>query len=716
MLPQAGLRSVYASGEVEPYEFYLSCLLESDKLDLGLGYFSTSAIRTLSIGFAFFIKRGGRMRVIFNNILHEDDRAAILKGQSKDYSSQVNQSLINDIEKLSNTLSKKDQHFYNCLAWLIANDRIEIIATIPKKSKLGVGHQKFGIFSDLANNKVVFSGSINFSQNALLNNLENLTCDTSWDEIPGRSSRVEYFQNLFDKTWEGRSTVAEIVNIDKVRILLKDSFPLKNERQLLEEELELLYELNPEDISDEYKEKVKEYETLLIPEIKKAQAEVAVPILRDYQLEAINAWKENNYVGMLEMATGTGKTFVALGAIHHLWSERKRLFVIISCPFIHLAEQWTDEAKKFGFESILIGESKALWENRAARQAQLYRQGRIDFVLLISTNKSFKSASFQKIISHSIGDCLLVIDEAHYAGSETIRKSLPTECKFRLGLSATPQRHGDEEGTRRLFSYFDKIVYSFLIEQAIGVFLTPYYYHAIPVELTETEFEEYIKLSTQIVRLQNKKDERSQTRLEHLLFMRAKVQNNSINKINWLKDNLKDIPLDYSLFYSGDEIFDQTKFVIGQQLQVPMHEFTSRQTRSERKKLLEDFSAQKIKALVAMKCLDEGVDVPPTRIAFFLASSSNPREFVQRRGRVLRRSPGKDFAILYDLISIPPARYIEEGRSGQNYSSVKSAFRKEYLRALEFSDIARNKYDSMSKLYDIADRLGILDIEKQNTP
>ncbi|WP_315819382.1 DEAD/DEAH box helicase [Paraflavitalea speifideaquila] len=350
--------------------------------------------------------------------------------------------------------------------------------------------------------------------------------------------------------------------------------------------------------------------------LKVKQAE-DLPSLREYQEEAIKNWKENDYCGIFEMATGTGKTYTALSAIWELLRERERLFVIISCPFIHLAEQWQDEAEKFSLDSILVGESKALWEEDTARQAQLFNRGKIDRVILITTNASFTSKSFQSIIAPCLEETLLIIDEVHYAGAYTIRKLLPQNCKYRLGLSATPERHGDEEGTKALFDYFDSVVFSFPIEKAIGVFLTPYYYHAIPVELTNEEFEEYCLLTNQIICLVGKTDALSRDRLEKLSIKRARIQNNSINKLNWIRQNIETLPLEYSLFYVGDQIFDEVKQLLGKELRLKVHEFTSRQSRAERKKLLKEFSQQKIQSLIAMKCLDEGVDVPPTRVAFF---------------------------------------------------------------------------------------------------
>ena len=713
MLKDAHFNFIYASGENEPSEFFIEALMNSNSFDLGLGYFSSSGFRALSIGFAYFIKRGGKMRIIVNNVLSEEDKDAILKGQQKIIASKFEESIIRDILQLKAVLSKSDQHFFDCLSWLIATSRIEIKATIPKKNNVGIVHQKFGLFHDQTGDELAFTGSINFSANAIFNNIEALVCDFSWGDSQVSKERIHYFKNLFHKTWLGFSDVVEIIPMEKTKALIRDKFPLKDLDELIEDELSLIKEFSiDQNLPESYRLKVYDLVSKLEPTTLKIKTSTELPKLREYQEKAIKAWKNNGYKGMLAMATGTGKTFTALAAAWELIREKERLFIIISCPFIHLAEQWCEEAQKFGLDSILVGESRHLWEEEAARQAQLFRRKRIDRVVLITTNASFSSEIFQKIVTPCIEEGLLIIDEAHYAGSLSIRQLLPEQCPYRLGLSATPERHGDPEGTLALLEYFDRIVYNFPLEDAIGRFLTPYYYHPVPVELSEGEFAEYCALTDQIAKLFGREDMESQERIEKLAIKRARVQNNSNNKLEWLRNNIQDKPLEYSLFYAGDQIFGQVKELLGRTFKIKLHEFTSRQSRKQRRELLKEFGEQKIEALLAMKCLDEGVDVPPTRVAYFLASSGNPREFVQRRGRVLRKYPGKEYAVIYDLVSIPPKHFIDKGRRSKYFHAVKSAFTKEYKRVQEFSGMAINQYESMTELYKMADQLDLLDITK----
>lgn len=358
---------------------------------------------------------------------------------------------------------------------------------------------------------------------------------------------------------------------------------------------------------------------------------------------------------------------------------------------------------------MLVGESRSKWEGTLNRQVQLFRRKRNNLVTIVTTNNSFVSVTFQKIIGGVLQDTLVIFDEAHYAGANKIRIFLPSKSPFRLGLSATPARHRDEEGSEAIFDYFGEEVFTLPMKEVIGKYLTEYRYHPFPVEMTEDEFQRYCELSARISRLYATQKEDLIEKADRLAIERARILNNSISKLNWLRENLIDKPTDYSLFYAGERIFNDVKLILSNDFQIRLHEFTSRQSPKERKSILKDFSSNEIQALVAMKCLDEGVDVPPTRIAYFLASSSNPREFIQRRGRILRKHPGKKEAVVYDLISIPPMFFIEQGRKSEYYRPVKNAVKRELSRVKEFAGMAQNEHSSLNELLDIIDKLELLD-------
>ncbi|TCD01230.1 DEAD/DEAH box helicase family protein [Pedobacter psychroterrae] len=714
MLRNTDFKPLYASGEDEPSDFFIDGLCNSKYLDLGLGYFRSTGFKSLAFGFASFIKNEGKMRFVINDSLIEKDKIAILNGQQQEEpDEEYEQRLINDLHHLMKTLSKRDEHFFNCLSWLIASDRLEIKVVVPKKNKVGIVHHKFGIFTDSNQDRAVFNGSVNFSEFALKRNVESISCEYSWEAQGMAKLRIDQIRNLFEKTWSGQSEVVRIISVEQVKVAIQNWFPKKTVKELIETERELLVKeviKAPNSSQIEINRAEQLLANLTLNDLEDTDRQDTIPKLREYQQQAITNWKKNGYRGIFEMATGTGKTITALAATTELLKDKKRCYIIISCPFIHLAEQWMDEAQKFGLDSILVGESKLLWEDEVARQTQLFRRKKINVVMIVTTNASLTSKNFQEIISPVTSETFLIVDEVHYAGATSIREVLPENCPYRLGLSATPERYGDDDGTALLFKYFGEIVFQFSLKEAIGKFLCPYYYYPIPVEMATDEFAEYCRLSRQIAKYYASNKTKLKELAKMLSIERARLLNNSRSKIDWIRNNLQDKPIDFSLFYVGDQIFDDVKRILGTELNIKLHEFTSRQSRLKRKQLLEDFSKGELQSLIAMKCLDEGVDVPPTRVAYFLASSGNPREFVQRRGRILRKHDDKKFAIIYDLISIPPMEFIEKGKESDVYNAVCSAITKEYKRVQEFSSMAENRFDSINEMFTIADKLGLADI------
>lgn len=243
MLKNAQFKVVYASGEDEPVEFFIDALLESIQFDLGLGFFSTSGFRSLSLGFAYFISRGGNMRIIINNILSAADKQAILNGYNLSEEEIIAERIIDDLNKFYEALTKTDEHFFKCISWLIATKRIEFRAIVPKDNTIGIAHQKFGIFYDEAKYAIAFSGSANFSSNALFNNIETLCCYKSWTGEKSETERVAYFEKIFDKIWSDKYENIKSIPIEKVKTNIHAKFPVTSIDLLLEEETNLIHEL-----------------------------------------------------------------------------------------------------------------------------------------------------------------------------------------------------------------------------------------------------------------------------------------------------------------------------------------------------------------------------------------------------------------------------------------------------------------------------------------
>lgn len=690
-LKDLNLKIAYNTSKDELIDnFFIPLLGTSIKYDRGVGYFSSSWIKEAFNGMKEFANNGGKARWITSPILSQEDWNALLLGDKAKNDELLKRLLESIIVDLKNELEKD---ILLAFAWMVADEIIEFKLAKPRNKLTCEYHAKVGIFTDSDGNSISFDGSYNDSEHGLYN-FESIKVFKSWDLT---CEYVDHEKESFEKIWNNQDQNIQVYDI-----------PSAAKANILE-----LINYSDRPYKKPEKSKINSFLDLIDNELPTLQMPPNIT-LREYQLEAIEAWKSNSYKGIFEMATGTGKTITALSGAVKLFQEKNRLFTIILCPYIHLGKQWQDEAEKFGLRPVLVAESKQKWLEGVNRVVRDFSQGRIDHGSIITTNASFLKGDLRKILGeYDIwDDTLLIADEMHHCGSSEMLHVLPKDAQFRLGLSATPVREYDEFGTDILNNFFGGVVYKFDLKRAIEEgFLTRYYYHPLPVNLTEEEFDEYIVLSERLSRIHpDPKEPISEAALK-IAIKRTRVLNNSVSKIDWIRENINNCDkITYTLFYSGDKIFHDILRVLGYEKQMIVHEFTHEQTMKERSRLLALFTEEKIQSLVAMKCLDEGVDVPPTRTAYFLASSSVSREFIQRRGRILRNSPGKESAIIYDLISIPPEKYLKKGKIDENYRTVKSALRRELSRTREFSSLAENKHTSLNDFIELADRYDLLDL------
>lgn len=423
---------------------------------------------------------------------------------------------------------------------------------------------------------------------------------------------------------------------------------------------------------------------------------------RPYQVTAISSWEARQRQGILAMATGTGKTFTAINCIERTSRDVHGLStVLITAPFQHLADQWAEELEAAGMRPIRAYEDSSRWRSEirmGRRKASLRKQP----LYILTTYTTLAREHFLAEVAPFATSTLLVADECHYLGSAGSQDFMSLPVAYRLGLSATPQRHFDDIGTQQLSEYFGGIVFEFGLPEAIQAgYLTPYNYLPEPVKLSEEEFNEYRQLTERIGRAMARNgsgDSKADELLHKLLIARARLLNNAEGKLGWLRHHLASksmAELRYTLVYAGDRLFPEVTRLVGEELRIPSHAFTSAQSRSERASILQRFQTGELAVLVAMRCLDEGVDVPPTRSAYFLASSSNPREFVQRRGRILRTSPGKSIATIHDAIAVPPA----SSRAHRLDPAERAALRSQLSRIQEFGRQAENAVEADRALF-----------------
>lgn len=719
MLNEVEFEVVYTSGEKEPTEFFLDALTNSSRFDFGLGFFNSSGFRALAIGFAYFISCGGKMRMIINDELTTQDKEAIQKGIYSSPDEVIEKRLIENFNALRESLSRYDKHFFNCLSWMVASKTLEIIAITPNTERGGLAHQKFGIFYDNSDNKIAFNGSANFSKSALEHNLETLSCFTSWNQDSSDLKRIEYFRSLFDTYWEGTSLSIRRIPIDRVREKLIEHRRVKSVDELLLDERKILESTAH---NSGYREKLVGLtngegtnESDFEYPVQQPKLPDNVTKLFDYQVLAYENWKASKYQGLFEMATGTGKTITALNCVLNLYSEEKKVGVIILVPTKDLAEQWNQTVLSFGFSNIVIANSDyPNWYSAALQFINRYYYAGGHFII-ISTYATFNLGTFQSVLSKVSENTLLIADEVHNFGTGKIIQKYPFHIKRRIGLSATPARYFDEEGTieiQKFFNCIDTPTISLDLKAAIDMgFLTPYYYYPKIVRLTEEEMIRYREITEKLMKFFNPA---TRSFSEHqavsiLLNQRKAIIHKAENKIQCLREILLDITAQnpdakYILVYvpegkEGTIDSDDTRLintystVISTEFKLNQHQFIG--GTKNRKQILDRFSQGKLQVLTAMKCLDEGIDVKQTETAIFASSTGNYRQFVQRRGRILRLHAGKKFATIYDMVTIP---IFSGGESKDELSLARKIVEGELRRVREFADGAINKYDALGSL------------------
>lgn len=727
-----------SNSDNEPIDFFSSCLTNSFHFDLMLGFFSSSAIRVLSSGFAIFLYNGGKMRLIINNILSSDDKETLIRAKE-------NENLpffdLSNIEELKKTLSKKDEHFFNCIAWLIAEKRIDIKVVSPKGSH-GICHTKFGVFKDGVNT-VGFNGSCNFSKTALLYNIESIDSFTDWDGDISKA-KINNTKKTFDKTFSGEDVNVNYVDAEDIIESIYNEFGNKDLKDLLDqEELLITSQRENQKIRPTVQYALEKAQNSLYSAIAKYKKESERPKFpyptgpREYQIQAFESWKDNDQKGIFAMATGTGKTVTALNCLLEIYNKLGYYKAIILVPTITLVNQWEEECLSFNFTNIIKVYSKEKWRNKLSGvliEEKVSSKDTTSYII-ISTYASYVRQNVFDEINKFDQRCLFIADEAHNMGAKSLLSLLPRiKQKRRIGLSATPKRQYDEVGNAKINEFFnnnkdDSYTFEYSMKEAIekGV-LSRYFYYPHIVRLTGSEMSDYIDLSKKIAGYYNfssesfKKDEI----LTRLLLKRKRIIHKAYNKqevfASILKKHFSETEsLKYTFVYvpEGNEPDDYyesdyyitsednkedkdsihlidlyTKIVKDIDDKITVSSFIS--STDDKDSLLELFTNGSLHVLTSMKCLDEGVDVPRAELAVFCASTGNPRQFIQRRGRILRKHPDKKYAVIHDLVVIPE---IDSG--SDSYKLERSLLKTELKRVNNFAELAENSSHTVNELFDI---------------
>ncbi len=695
-LQELRLRPEYRSDRaVLADEFFRPCLERSLRYDRAVGYFQSSSLVVVADGLVPFLAGGGTLRLIASPRLSKEDAMAILSGY--DAREVVDACVAEAVTELE-TLPDAEKKRLELLTWLVANERLDIrLAVVVGEGSVGMYHEKLGLFTDEEGHRVAFSGSANESFGGLVANFECLDVFRSW--VEAERPRVDAKADAFERLWNSET--------DGVRVF---EFPVAARARLIE--------LAPEERPTE------------IPrfEVTDEVTLFGFPVLpswfhvRDYQREAVSRWLKAGGRGILAMATGTGKTLTAMAAVVQVARQARKqgrpLLVVIVAPQKHLVTQWAETVRAFGVDPLLCFESSTQWTRHADAMRSALAGARAPFGLWITTNATFVTEAFQARLNDLGAGLLFIADEVHNLGSDRARGMLPEHAQFRLGLSATPERHLDITGTEAVFSYFGEAVFSLPIEDAItrGI-LTPYRYEPVVVELEDEELESYVGLTEQIVRaLEIGGDivgDDPPPHLQQLLFKRARLIGGARAKLGALHAHMANHTSDaFSLVYCSESAVNGTTTrqldavveLLGHRMGMRVAPYTFDTETAQRRRALELFEEGTLNALIAIRCLDEGVDIPATRRAFILASSANPRQYVQRRGRVLRRFPGKDGADIYDFIAVPP-----EGALPERYFDVERRLvERELVRVVEFAGHAENGATALAELLPLQRRYELL--------
>ena len=686
-------------------DFYVPILKESVCYKRAVGFFSSSALVEITKGICGLILNGGKIQLVASPYLSSEDIEAIREGY-KNKNQVVEECLMKSLET---PINGTEEARLNLLSNLIATDKLEIrIAFLDNDDSMGMFHEKMGLMYDKSDNIIAYSGSMNESANAFSHNYESFDVYCSWTHD---LKRVHSKQAAFSALWENYEPNVNTIEFPNLKNEIIKKYRKNDVLDLKLDENEFM------------QDKVKEKEKCMI------HYPCGV-ILKEYQQLAINVWKEHKYSGIFDMATGTGKTFTALGGLRQFEREKGNVAIFIVCPYIHLVNQWEEDALAWGIMPIVAHSESddKHWDKTLLLSYKRYRSTGKSFVC-ITTNDTWRSKVITDIVQNITEEmnCVLVVDEVHNFGAKSLSNFLPQKIKYRLGLSATVERYGDKSGTCKLIDYFGAKCIEYPLERAIREeSLVEYEYYPVTVSLLPEELEEYQKLTKQIAQnMESKNGEKKLSKIgQQILFKRSRLIAGAEMKLPVLKKLLEKHQEESHILvycgatrgfeeYSGEKErqIDRVEKIVGHDLKMSTHRFTSEENIKTRKLLKEGFADGEYQVITAIKCLDEGVNIPNIHIAFILASSRNPKEFIQRRGRVLRKSHNKDRAIIYDLISLP--RDLNDVRFG-DFEEDRALVIGELARIYEFGRYSINSRISDQLIEDIKSIYGIENMDNDD--
>ena len=664
-------------------EVLIPCFKSSSQVDCMMGFFSSEVLVPLAPGLATFISCSQEsFRLVISPLLRAEDRTAIEKGLPPP--EEIARSVLDAIVVTEDLI---EQHTLRCLSWLLRHRRVEIKVALMKKALF---HPKVWLFR-ASDDLIAVHGSSNMTYAGIQKNIEQISVAKSWMN-PTQEYTTDRFSQQFRRLWNNQDDNCIVIPIPQaIRDRLLQTY--RSDTLPTEADLRKLYSRAVATVT----ESPVTYETLELNH----QCFAIPPTLQydegpfEHQGTAVNAWCEAGYRGVLEMATGSGKTITAMICAHRLYDEHKPLLIVIAAPFVPLIQQWCDEILPFGIKAINLTAAAGA-RGRAKELAKIRRRlrsGSRDVTAVVVSHRTLCDSGFKCEIEEIDSTTLLIADEVHNLGSEGFTSDLPTFFDYRLGLSATPIRQYDEEGTQTIFSFFGDVVFRFTLEEAIGRCLVEYDYFVHPVELTQDEMDEWYNLTEKIkTQAWRQENEAANEYLTKLLRDRRSILENAENKPAALEAVLmrEDLrTLRHTLIYTSDKAPEQLEAVnaLLNKRGVLFHQLTYEETASRNRTadIIASFQEGTLRILTAKRVLDEGVNIPQIEKAFILASTTVERQWIQRRGRLLRtcHETSKTHSEIHDFIALPPDMdNIDD--------ETRTLIRSEFSRVREFASLARN--------------------------
>lgn len=674
------------------YNPVLECAVKYDRVT---GFFSPKVFAIAARGFRKCVENNCKIRIITSVCVEDETWDAINESTRL---SNISKCL--DDYNLDSVHDELDYNYLQLFMYLYSTGMLEMKVAAVREGN-GIFHEKIGIITDSSGDSISFSGSNNETASGWINNIEEFKVFKDWEPVQATYCSID--KKKFETYWDDENNRFKVLSLDRA-----------------ESEGLIRKTLEPDLTIEEIKKRIYEQENAkLYGGNKKPKTRQ----LRPYQKDAISHWKNSNYISIFEMATGTGKTFTTVSALKQFREDNGSLHCVVGVPLISLLVQWRGELlTNFGEDLKIIVASSSVdndWRKELSDLTIRLKMGlKTDFAILVPYVTLSNNEFVDRIKRMGVEDMVFLADEMHNLVTERAMSVLSDEIfRFRLGLSATPVRLWAPEESKLVTEFFGDNPYVFSLERAISDgFLVPYNYYVKPVFLTEEEFEEYCGISREIGRYSAMGKEYKDSALNALL-KRARIKKNAENKLlalsNVIAENKKALPISHSLFYvDNTDMLEKVQKVL-MSYNIISSKFTGEEDLATREDIIDSIRRRDIDAIVAIKCLDEGVDIPSARNAYFISSNTDPREYVQRLGRVLRldEKSGKTHSNIYDFIVLPPSGIRFSDISERNIA--RNLVRNEVIRAKFFCKLAKNAESAQEEVEDIVGGIGMTFTEEE---